>query len=130
MFRHVREVVRVLTYKPTSEEVSAAADVVFVSEPSEPPPKISLAIIAALEALVFAFIFGYLSAFLAKLVLPEKPVASVGVIGGAAVLVLRVLGDRHLHSLGAKVKLRLRIGERLAPYFGRRMERTYRVLKG
>jgi len=41
-----------------------------------------------------------------------------------------IIGQRLLDEANHKLLLQLKIGQRLAPYFGHRLERSYKILKG
>lgn len=40
-----------------------------------------------------------------------------------------VAGGFYVHRLNSRIELRMKIAERLAPYFGHKLEETYKILK-
>jgi len=61
---------------------------------------------------------------------PQKQTASIGPIAGALGSLLTLALDHPVGNIMASVRKYLRIGERVAPYFGHRIESTHQVLKG
>lgn len=128
MLRRVRETIRILR-KP-SENLFTKPDIVFSEEPEVRTSGISRVIGGFIEVAVLAFAAGYVGSLVGHALFPKQTGFSVGTLSGIVAALLSLLGYQCLHVLNSKLQLRLKIGERIAPYFGHRLGRTYRTLKG
>ena len=66
---------------------------------------------------------------LAQVLVPHKEAASIATLAGLLGAVLVFLFNQHLHRAIGALQKWFRFGERIAPYFGHRIENAYRVLR-
>lgn len=127
MFQRLRQTIEVFTArKPAAHQVP---DIVFVEEQKEEFSKLSKTIGKLMEASLLALIAGTVG-YYAELIAPKHTTLSVGTITGLATAAVFWVTNQFIHNLNVKVGLKLRIGERLDPYFGHRLYETYRILRG
>ncbi len=127
MFRRLQETIRMLR-KP-SENPFTKPDVVFVEELELRVSRVSKAIGGFIEALVLVLVAGYAGSSIAGL-FPKQTGFSVGTLAGITAALLSLFGIQLSNNLNRKLQLHLKIGQQIAPYFGHRLEQTYRTLKG
>lgn len=129
MFRRLRETSKILSYK----EKPGRPDVVYGASLEPQPTRFSGAIAWLIEvaALGIVVILGasVVNAIVDILFPADQPSFLSRVVIGAASLSLTGVGIYYLHKLNHKIQLRLRIAEKVEPYFGHKLEESYRILK-
>lgn len=127
MFSRIRETYRILTYHD-----HGGPDAVIVPESITPEPKTSRAISNTIEITVVAMVAGYGSGKIlyALHTLTGKPSVYSATLTGAVAVLLFIVYEMLTGHLQALLKQKLALGERLAPFFGHKLDETFRVLRG
>ena len=130
MFTRLRGTISVLRYARV--EATNHPDVIFVEEKQLEPSRISRAIGAFIGGFILITAVGYIVRLLGHLVSPGNTAVSVSRTTLAAIVggLLYIFFDRQIHSWIDSVQVRFRITDRLAPFFGHKLEETFRILKG
>lgn len=126
MFSRLRETIRIVSYKhkPLHPDLlSDDGDEVQVSKTSSRIGNIiELNIIGVVTGFVGHYIYNLLSGHRTSL----SAGTLVGIAGAAVALLLIWFFD----SLNHTIQLSIKLGEKLAPYFGHKIEEAVRTLKG
>lgn len=130
MFSRIRYAARVLSYSPPKVERCDEPDIVFEEEPRLGISKVSKAIGTFIEILIVAVPIGTVAFPVIHFLFPDKESASLATITGIAAAFLSILGYHILERINVIIRLKLKIGERIAPYFGHKITRTVQVLRG
>lgn len=135
MFSRLRRTYHILTYKAPDD----GPDLVIVPEPEVYPSKTSKSIAGLIEiGVLFCcfFVVGLIAGKIEPLLHPlwsKRPDASLVAVGTLAAFLLWLghLIVNQIHGrIGRYLRLQMKLSERLAPYFGQRLDSTIRVLRG
>jgi hypothetical protein len=130
MFSRIRYAARVLSYSPPKPDRSEVPDIIFEEEqPRAEVGRISSFIGTSIEILVVSTIIGMLSAPMVTRFLSHEHANVLTAVGFLASL-LAFGAHRLIEDLNKHIRLQLRIGERIAPYFGHKISRTFQMLRG
>ncbi len=124
MFKRIRQTIKILSYKnePIHPDFpSSATDEVEVT-------RISRTIGGFIEACIILLAAGFVGRYLHDLSPGGRTALSTGVLTGVATALLALLGNWLFDSLNERVRLSLKLGERLAPYFGHKLTESLRIL--
>jgi hypothetical protein len=128
MFSRIREAIRIIGYR----EPNCEAPFVIQEHIEPPPPSVTGRRIAYLIQVAFAiYIIGRVSGPIGKeliLLLPGHAV-SLTVAGGTGALLMWTI-DWLRNDIQTKLRLHLNLDDKLAPFFGHKLENVFRVLKG
>jgi hypothetical protein len=129
MFSRIRHAIKVLTYAAPKPDRFEAPDIVFEEQEREHAGRISLAIGTGIEIVLVSSIIGLLSAPIVTRVLSHEHASVLTAVGFLASL-LAFGAHRIIDDINKRLRLQLRIGERIAPYFGHKISRTVQTLRG
>ncbi len=130
MFSRIRYAARVLSYSPPKVDKCDEPDIVFEEESRPETNNISKVIGTFIEILVVSVTVGMVAFPVVHFLFPAKQNASLATITGIAASVLSIVGYHILDKLNVSLRLKLKIGERIAPYFGHKILRTIHTLRG
>jgi hypothetical protein len=130
MFSRIRYAARVLSYSPPKVSKCDEPDIVFEEEYRPEISKLSRAIGTLIEVFVVSVTMGLVAFPLVHFLFPAKENASLATITGIAAAFLAALGSHIFERLNRIVRLNLKIGERIAPYFGHKITRVVHALRG
>ncbi len=130
MFNRVRYAAKVLSDSPPKPNKFDSPDIVF--EDVSPPEvtKVSKGIGAFIEIVMISTVVGLISGPVIHRMFPGKAQSGLMVITGIAASFLAILANRLIEDLNIRLRLKLKIGERIAPFFGHKIVRAVRTLKG
>jgi hypothetical protein len=127
LFSRIRLLVQAV--RSEAPDLASTPDFVFEAEEPEKLSRVSLAIGGLIEVSAIAFFGGWLGHRFAQLLLSGSS-PQLSTVSGIAGAFLGVAGLQCVDALNRRIQLRLRLGERLAPFFGHKVEEACRVLKG
>ncbi|MGH9670259.1 MAG: hypothetical protein ACRD3A_09120 [Terriglobales bacterium] len=132
MFTRIRQAYRILSSKDIGPPAHLCPDVVFVDEDAAEPNRGGKLVAGLLEALLLAIVAGWLGTRLTLLIeaLRGRETASLTAVGIVAALLFGLLHQLTEHNLVKGLQLHLKFEERLAPYFGHRIDNAIRMLRG
>jgi len=130
MFSRIRYAARVLSYSPPKVDKCDEPDIAFEEESRLEISKVSKVIGTFIEILIVSVTLGMVAVPAIHFLFPAKQSASLATITGIAASFLSILFYRILDRLNVIVTLKLKIGERIAPYFGHKIMRTVQALRG
>ncbi len=130
MFSRIRYAARVLSYSPPKVDKCDEPDIAFEEESRLEISKVSKVIGTFIEILIVSVTLGMVAVPAIHFLFPAKQSASLATITGIAASFLSILFYRILDRLNVIVRLKLKIGERIAPYFGHKITRTVQALRG
>ena len=128
MFSRIREVVRVLSYREPHNNAC------FVFEEHNEPKalatgqRIASVMVGTLAVYVVALLSGPVSFAIQHLV-PGRSVAMITLAGGVGALMMWMVETVRKEIL-QNIRTHIRLEERLAPFFGHRLESVFRALRG
>jgi hypothetical protein len=128
MFSHIKEVGRILSYREPKD------DACFVFE-EKTEPKVSATgyrIASLLIASITIYVAAHLASPIAKGIehlFPGKAIAMTVLSGGVGALLMWLV-DSLRNDFLQSLRTHVRLEERLAPFFGHRLEYVFRVLRG
>ncbi len=126
MFSRIRYAARVLSYSPPKVDNYDEPDIVFEEEPREELTKLSKVIGSLVEVFLVSLTIGLVSAPVIHRLFPAKEKVGLATATGIAAAILAFIAQHFL----ADLRLKLKIGERVAPYFGHKILRTVQTLRG
>jgi len=133
MFSRIRYAAEVLSYCPPKIKPYDQPDIVFKEEERLKIPKSSEVIGTLFEIFLISTVIGAASAvcapFMHFLYTAKTSVGLVAITGFAASL-LSIIGMKILDTVNTHLRLQLKIGEKIAPYFGHKIARTIHILRG
>ncbi len=130
MFSRIRYAARVLSYSPPKVDKYDEPDIVFEEEPRQEVTKLSKVIGSLVEVFLVSLTIGLVSAPVIHRLFPNKEKVGLATATGIAAAILAFIAQRFLADLNARIRLKLKIGERIAPYFGHKILRTVQTLRG
>jgi hypothetical protein len=130
MFSRIRYAAEVLSYSPPKVHPREQPDIVFQDEERCEITKTSLLIGTFIEILLVSTVIAFCSAPVMHFLFSGKPSASLLTITGFAASLLSIMGVRLFDKVNAHIRLQLKIGEKIAPYFGHKIVRTIQTLRG
>lgn len=129
MFSRIRDAIRTIAYC----EPETGQDAVIVEHKAPTATGAGKVISYTLELLlvvyVLAYLAGYISEYLTRII-PATRSISIGTVAGAVGVALAFLVHQLKADIQDKIKARINLSEVLAPYFGHRLDYAIRVLKG
>jgi hypothetical protein len=130
MFSRIRYAAKVLSYSPPKTSEFDRPDIVF--EDVSPPEvtKASMRIGTFIEILVVSIVVGAISGPTISRLFPGKPQSGLMAITGMAASFLAIMSHKLIRDLNDHIRLKLKIGEKIAPFFGHKIMRAVRTLKG
>jgi hypothetical protein len=113
-------------------EPTFGPDAVIVPQINPPVTKFSTKIARTIEVVIFMYAMGFVAGKLGDLMFPtlHPKSLSLGVLFGGLGLILAFLGHKILGELEIKLKLHLHLSDRIAPFFGHKLDSTFRSLRG
>ena len=130
MFSRIRYAARILSYSPPKVDKCDEPDIAFEEESRLEISKVSKVIGTFIEILIVSVTLGMVAVPAVHFLFPAKQNVSLATITGIAASFLSILFYRILERLNVIVSLKLKIGERIAPYFGHKITRTVQALRG
>lgn len=130
MFSRIRYAARVLSYSPPKPSKFDEPDIVFEEETRVEPSKVSKAIGTLIEIFLISIAVGTVAFPAVRFLFPAKESASLATIAGIAAAFLSIVGYNLLEKVKVVIRLKLKIGERIAPYFGHKITRAVQALRG
>lgn len=125
MFNRIRRAAYVLSYSPKIDPYNHPG-IVFREVEAPPVPTTASKIISGMvSSVAIALAFGSLSAFLFK----NLPVATTTVAVGAVAVILSQLWHHIMNAIQKHVDKTLRIGDRIAPFFGHRITKAIQTIR-
>lgn len=128
MFSRIKEAKRILKYR----EPETGADAVIVERRTVKVPRTGIVISSGIEGFIVVWVIGYAVSGLVRLMphLPVGPrhvsVALVGSLGAVLMLVIHWIRQ----DIEAKIKKHFHLADALAPFFGRKLDSAFRVVRG
>lgn len=129
MFSRIRETVRILKYREPQE----APGIVFVERVQPTVSKTGRFIAGLLEATIAVFVIGWIAAALSHAfdhLMPHPSSLTLTRITGALGAVLMLLGNMLRDDIQQKIRAHLNLSGIAAPFFGHKLEETFRTLRG
>jgi hypothetical protein len=126
MLTRIQQAIRILSTK--TERNAEMPDIVISDKATIEVHKISRFIGQAIALLLVILTAGPLATLFSHMI-PEKPHYSLTTMVGIITSILAILGSKLLEVLNHRLHDRLNIAERIAPYFGRRLYESYRILR-
>ncbi len=130
MFSRIRYAARVLTYSPPKVEKCDEPDIAFEEESRLETSKVSKYIGTSIEILVVSVTMAMVAFPVVRFLFPAKQNAGLATMTGIAASLLSIVGYHILDKLNVVIRLKLKIGERIAPYFGHKITRAMQALRG
>ena len=130
MFSRIRYAVRVLSHSTPTPPEAEQPDIVFVDEDRPLVNKVSFGIATFVEIMVVSVVIGVATVPVLHALFPAKEKNGLATIAGIAAALLAFVGRRFLDDLEARIRLNLRLGEKIAPYVGHKITRTLQILRG
>jgi hypothetical protein len=96
------------------------------------PTRFSYKIARFIEAGIFGVGLAYLAGRVERIAFPDihpKVFMSMATLVASLGVVMAFLGRQVIADIEAKLRIRFHLSETLAPFFGHKLESTYRVLK-
>jgi hypothetical protein len=127
MFSRIRYAAQVLSSSPVAPHENP--DIAFEEEPSVAVSKLSRAIGGFLELFVVSVVIGFIAApFLGNL-WPVKTFSGANRVTAVIAAILALLVSQTFERVKIQLGSQLRIGERIAPYFGHKIAAAIRTLR-
>ena len=130
MFSRIRYAARVLSYSPPKVDKCDEPDIVFEEEQRLEIGSVSKVIGTFIEIVILSVAVGTFAFPAIHFLFPAKENASLATITGITAAFLSMLGYHMLERLNIILRLKLKIGERIAPYFGHKITRVVQALRG
>jgi hypothetical protein len=131
MFTRLNETIRILTYREPTREYGGP-DVLFIEhkEPLVTKPGAKIARIIQVTAIVFiiGIVVGPLVNSVSHVLRGRSP--SLTVVAGSLGAILAILFEETRSQIAGAIQGHLHLESTLAPFFGKRLDRTIRALKG
>jgi hypothetical protein len=129
MFARLKETYRILSYR---EPVTSGPDIVVVEETRPRVPRSSKIIATVIEAFVVVYMLGLAAGRVANILshVPPTKVVSIATLAGALGALFSYLLHSVVTEVQKKIQTHLNLSDKLAPYFGRKLDSTFRVLSG
>ena len=128
MFSRIRYAAHVLSSSPVNPYEHAG--IAFVEEKPVRITRVALAIGSFIEITIVSFIVALVASPLVTRVWPGKQVAGVNSLTAFVASMLGLLGYIFFERFKSEIASRLRIGQRIAPYFGHKITDAIRILRG
>jgi hypothetical protein len=130
MFSRIRYAAKVLSYSRPKVSKFDDPDLVFEEQYQSQVSKASARIGEFIEILIVASGVGFFVGPALLRIFPAKPTASLLTITGITVSIVSILANRVIEDINTRIRLQLKIGERLAPYFGHKITKAVQILRG
>ena len=128
MFSHIREAVRIVSY----HETQGGPDIVIRERIEPTVPVAGKHIARFFEIIVVVYVIGRIAGPLGyKLghLIPARTLAMTSVAGALGALMMLMV-DWLRTDIQQKISLHINLGNTLAPFFGRRLDNMFRILRG
>ncbi|HXN52320.1 MAG TPA: hypothetical protein VN943_10310 [Candidatus Acidoferrum sp.] len=129
MFNRIRYAIKVLSYRSPELSPYDQPDIVFESESPQETTKLSKTLGSFVEVMLVSVAIGFITGWVYRL-MPGKGHTGIATITGIGAALLAFLSQRVIADLDYRLRLKLRIGDKLAPYLGHKILRTVRTLRG
>jgi uncharacterized membrane protein YeaQ/YmgE (transglycosylase-associated protein family) len=129
MFSRIREAIRILSYKPEKR----VPDIVVIDEASLPAPsRFGKVISTIMEDGLLIVLIGILAGKIGSALYHAAPGKSLSIatIAGALGALFAWIFHSFMNDLKLRLKSQINLSEKLAPYFGHKLDATYRLLRG
>ncbi len=129
MFTRIQEAKTILTHS----EPEFGPDAVIVERKNATPSRAGEIIADAIQFFLIAYVIGFLAGKIGSYVyrvLPQHPSASLATIIGALGFMIAVLGHRIRMDVENRIRATLDLGKIMAPYFGNRLTKAIRIMRG
>jgi hypothetical protein len=130
MFNRIRYAVKVLSYSAPTPPKAEQPDILFVEEDQPLVNKVSFRIATFVEFFVVSVVIGVATVPVIHALFPAKEKNGLATITGIAAALLAFIGRHFLADLEARIRLNLRLSEKIAPYVGHKITRTLQILRG
>ena len=127
MFNRIRYAAHVLSSSPV--DPYRHPDIKFEQEQPVETSRASRIIGGLIEVLIVAFVIGAIAAPFLTRFLPIRTIADVSRTTAIVAAILGMLVMHFFENFKTAIARRLKIGARVAPYFGHRITRTIRTLR-
>jgi len=130
MFARLKETIRILSYRPPTVH---GPDAIIVEKSKSPPTsRFGRSIAFFLEGFILISAIGFAAGHLGKtlegLPLPKTGVSLATLAGALGALLLWIF-HALVNQLQGAVQKRLNLADKLAPYFGHKLEETVRTIR-
>jgi hypothetical protein len=106
------------------------ADIGFEEEQPVVVSRVSRAIGGLVEVIVLSFVIGIFAAPFLTRVWPFHTIVDVNRTTAIIASTLGILATHSYERIKTEIQNHLKIGEKIAPYFGRKITETYKTLRG
>ncbi len=129
MFSRIKDATRIITYR----EPATGPDAVIVERDRPTTTAAGKVISHVFELLVVVYALAHAAAYITDhltKIIPATRSVSLGTIAAAIGVLLAFVMHQLRDDIEQKIRAHINLSELLAPYFGHRIDRTIRVLKG
>jgi hypothetical protein len=129
MFSRIREAARIISYR----EPQHGPDFVIAEHHTPTTSRAGRTISNILEVLVAIYTLGYAAGYISEhlnKLMPSTRSFSMNTLTGGIGVLLAIVLNSFRDDIEKKIRARINLAEILAPYFGHRLDHTFRVLKG
>jgi len=127
MFSKIRYAAHVLSSSPANPY--ERPDITFEAEEPVEVTRVSGAIGGLIEVIVVSFLIGIFAAPLLVRLWPARPVANLDHLTAVVAALLAFLASNLFERFKAHIAGSLKIGQRIAPYFGHKIANTSKILR-
>lgn len=128
MFSRIRYAAHVLSSSPVNPYEHA--DIAFEEEKPVETNRVSRAIGGLIEILVVSLVIGTIAAPLFVRLWPVHPTANVNHITAVVASIITMLFMHFFERFKSEIGKHLKIGQKVAPYFGHKITEAYKILRG
>jgi hypothetical protein len=128
MFSRIRYAAHVLSSSPVNPYEHA--DIAFEEEKPVEITRVSRAIGGLIEIIVVSLVIGTIAAPLFVRLWPAGPIANVNHMTAVVASMLAMLFTHFFERFKSEIGNRLKIGQRVAPYFGHKITEAFKILRG
>jgi hypothetical protein len=129
MFTRIRYAAHVLSSPTTALQPHERPDIVFEDAKPQEVTAASKRIAKLIEILLISLLVSSVSVHFISAFFAQKNANLTGITATMAALLAIVL-DHLRATINSKIGEKLKIGERISPYVGHRLARTYRIIRG
>jgi predicted ABC-type exoprotein transport system permease subunit len=127
MFSRIRHASQVLS-SSSPKNLSEEPDIIFEEQASEEVSTVSRRIGVFIELFVLTIVVGFVGAPLFARHLPIH--ADATTTTALVAVILTYVGHQMWNTVNEKIREHLKIGERIAPFFGHKIVRAMKTLRG
>jgi hypothetical protein len=128
MFSHIREVVRIVSYR----EPQDVPNIVIAERVDPVVPVAGKHIARFFEIVAIVYVIGLVAGPLGDRLghlIPARTVGMTSVVGAVGALLMLIVNWLRA-DIEHNIRLHINLGNTLAPFFGRRLDNTFRILGG